>query len=189
MRSLVPLTTPRLSLVALCLEHAPAVLAYASDPEISSMIARPGHETIAAVRRMIAEAMVGYAQGTHYQWGLVRRTDLAFIGASGFGEIGVARRVAELNYVLARPYWGYGYATEAAAAILQFGFAQMGLHIVEARAFPENKPSLGVMAKLGLRYRETTAINEQSGSQRDVSVWQIERERWNVGAAERVVRS
>jgi ribosomal-protein-alanine N-acetyltransferase len=173
----VPLSTPRLDLVALTLAHAPVVFAYASDPEISRLVDWPRHETIDDSRRFVARSMVGYAQGGHYEWGLMRRSDQAFLGTCGFGEIDVARRVADVGYVLAKPYWRQGYATEAVAAVLQFGFLQLGLRLIEAQALPENAASLRVMAKLGMRYRETRPMNHDHGSSRAVSVWQIERER------------
>jgi [ribosomal protein S5]-alanine N-acetyltransferase len=174
-----PLSTPRLSLVALSLEHAPFIFAYASDPEISRLVAWRRHENIETARRFTAQVMVGYAEGGHYEWGVVRRSDQAFIGTCGFGRIDFARGVGDINYVLARPYWRFGYATEAAAAVIQFGFTQLGLLVIEANAFPENGASLRVMAKLGLRYRETSPVSEGVGLSRQVFVWQIERERWS----------
>jgi ribosomal-protein-alanine N-acetyltransferase len=173
----VPLSTPRLDLVALTLAHAPTVFAYASDPEISRLVDWPRHKTIEDSRRFVARSMVGYAQGGHYEWGLMRRSDQAFLGTCGFDEIDVALRVADVGYVLAKPYWRQGYATEAVAAVLQFGFLQLGLRLIEAQALPENAASLRVMAKLGMRYRETRPMNHAHGSSRAVSVWQIERER------------
>lgn len=173
-----PLSTSRLSLVALRLEHAPCIFAYASDPEISRLAAWPRHQSLADSRRFVARSMVGYAQGGHYEWGLVRRSDQAFLGTCGFGEIDLARGSGDINYVLAEPYWGHGYATEAAAAVIQFGFTQLGLQVIEANAFPENAASLRVMAKLGLRYRETSPVSPESGPSRPVCIWQIESERW-----------
>jgi hypothetical protein len=38
--------------------------------------------------------------------------------------------------------------------------------------------SIRVLAKLGLRYRETRPVSQESGPSRPVCVWQIERERW-----------
>jgi [ribosomal protein S5]-alanine N-acetyltransferase len=173
-----PLSTGRLSLVALGLEHAPSIFAYASDPEISRLVAWPRHENIETSRRFTAQVMVGYAEGGHYEWGVVRRNDRAFVGTCGFGQIDFARGVGDINYVLAKPYWGKGYATEAAAAVIQFGFTQLGLRVIEANALPENAASLRVMAKLGLRYRETSPMSQESGPLRPMYVWQIERERW-----------
>jgi len=174
----VPLSTPRLDLVALTLAHASAVFAYASDPEISRLVDWSRHETVADSRRFVARSMVGYAQGGHYEWGLIRRQDGAFIGTCGLGEIDTTRGVGTLGYVLAKPYWGRGYATEAAAAVLQFGFAHLGLRLIEANAFPENVASLRVMAKLGLRYRETRATSHDHRTPRAVRVCQIERGQW-----------
>jgi len=176
-----PLSTARLSLVALSLEHAPFIFAYASDAEISRLVAWPRHETLDDSRRFVARSMVGYAQGGYYEWGLLRRTDQAFLGTCGFGEIDLARGAGDMNYVLAKPYWGQGYATEGAAAVLQFGFVRLGLRIIEAQAFPDNTASMRVTAKLGLRYRETRPLSQESGLSRPVAVWQIERERWRFG--------
>jgi [ribosomal protein S5]-alanine N-acetyltransferase len=174
----VPLDTPRMALVALTLDHAPAVFEYASDPEICGLVAWPRHETLEASRRLVARSMVGYAEGGHYEWGLLRRADQAFLGSCGFGEVDVARGVGDIGFVLAKPYWGQGYATEAAAAVLQFGFVHLGLRLIEAHALAENAASLRVMAKLGLRYHGTRPLTNEAGAPRPVCVCQIERERW-----------
>jgi ribosomal-protein-alanine N-acetyltransferase len=179
----VPLSTPRLAAVALTLEQAPAVFAYASDPDIGGLVAWSRHENLEATRRHVARSMVGYAEGGHYEWGLIRRADEAFLGTCGFAELDVAHGVGEIGYVLARRYWGQGYATEAAAAVLQFGFVRLGLRAIEAQAFPENVASLRVMAKLGLRYRETRLVSDATtGALRPVCVWQIGRAQWGGGS-------
>ncbi len=181
----VPLGTPRLSLVALTLDHAPGVFAYAGDPEISRLVSSPRHENLEDSRRWVARSMAGYQEGGHYDWGLLRRADKTFLGTCGFGEIDVARGAADIGFVLARPYWGQGYATEAAVAVLQFGFGRLGLRRITAHAFPENAASLRVLTKLGLRYCETQLVRENGGVSRPVCVWQIERRRWAEGALRR----
>jgi [ribosomal protein S5]-alanine N-acetyltransferase len=174
-----PLATPRLIGGPLTLDHAPAVFAYASDPEICRLVAWPPHEDLDATRRLLAMSMVGYEAGGHYEWALVRRRDQAFVGSVGFGGIDVSRGVADVGYVLARAYWGQGYATEAASAVLQFGFAQLGLRAIEAHAFAEHAASLRVVAKLGFRYHDTRVRPDAaSGSSRPISVWRIAREQW-----------
>ena len=155
LRALAPLATPRLALVALRLEHVPAVFAYANDPDISRLVVWPRHETLQNSRRFVAHCLVGYAKGDLYKWGLVPQSDRAFLGTCGFGTLDPARGVGEVDYVLAKPFWRLGFATEAAAAVLHFGFTALGLRLIEARAWPHNTASLRVMAKLGLRYRET----------------------------------
>ena len=106
------------------------------------------------------------------------------IGGGGEGLVYKGLGVGgEIGYVLARRYWGQGYATEAAAAVLQFGFVRLGLRAIEAQALPENVASLRVMAKLGLRYRETRMVSDATtGTLRPVCVWQIGREQWAGGS-------
>ncbi len=57
---------------------------------------------------------------------------------------------AELGYWIGVPYWNRGFATEAAAAMLGFGFAELGLHRIVARHFPRNPASGRVLQKLGM---------------------------------------
>jgi RimJ/RimL family protein N-acetyltransferase len=57
----------------------------------------------------------------------------------------------ELGYRLRRSAWGKGYATEAAAAMLRYGFETLRLHRVIATCQPENPASWRVMHKLGMR--------------------------------------
>lgn len=66
----------------------------------------------------------------------------------------------ELGYRLAHAYWGRGYVPEASAALIELGFAKLGLDRVMALAVPENRNSKRVMEKLGFAYCETT---EDSG--------------------------
>ena len=141
--------------MALNLDHAPAVFAYASDSDISRLVCWPRHEALETTRRYNALSMVGYVEGGHYEWGVVRRSDQAFLGTCGFGDIDARRGVGEIRYVLARQYWAHGYATEAASAVLRFGFVQLGLRAVEAHAFPGNDASFRVTTKLGLGHLHT----------------------------------
>jgi RimJ/RimL family protein N-acetyltransferase len=57
---------------------------------------------------------------------------------------------AELGYWIGVPYWGRGYATEAAQAIVQYGIHELGLHRIVARHIAHNLASGRVMQKLGM---------------------------------------
>ena len=60
-------------------------------------------------------------------------------------------RVAEIGYEIAPAHWGKGYATEAARAILAFGFDEWTLHRIAAWCIAENTASAHVLGKLGMR--------------------------------------
>ena len=58
---------------------------------------------------------------------------------------------AELGYWIGVPYWGHGYATEAARAVLGFGFRQLKLQRIFAHHFAGNGASAGVLQKIGMK--------------------------------------
>ena len=57
----------------------------------------------------------------------------------------------EIGWRLLTPYWGNGYATEAARACLAHGFEQLALAEIVSFAVPENWPSRRVMERIGMR--------------------------------------
>jgi aminoglycoside 6'-N-acetyltransferase len=59
-------------------------------------------------------------------------------------------RVAGLGYNIAREHWGRGYASEAAVAVVRYGFEDCSLHKIIACADSRNAASLRVMQKLGI---------------------------------------
>jgi RimJ/RimL family protein N-acetyltransferase len=77
------------------------------------------------------------------------------------GRIGILRQpkweldpgAVEVGWVVARPLWGQGLATEGGAASLGFGFQRGGLDRIISFTLPHNVASRRVMEKVGLTYR------------------------------------
>ena len=64
----------------------------------------------------------------------------------------------EVGYLLDKPFWGKGYATEAARASLQFGFDRFDFSQLIALVHPENNASRRVLEKCGMTYVETIPL-------------------------------
>ena len=62
-----------------------------------------------------------------------------------------APQTYEIGWVFNPDYYQHGYATEAARALLTYGFATLHLHRIIATCQPENPASYRVMEKLGMR--------------------------------------
>jgi RimJ/RimL family protein N-acetyltransferase len=73
------------------------------------------------------------------------------IGSIGL-EINRGMDRAELGYWIAVPMWGQGYATEAASAMLGYGFERLGLHRIYAGHFAGNEASGRVLTKVGMKF-------------------------------------
>lgn len=80
--------------------------------------------------------------------------DRALIGAISLRLEPLHRR-AELGYWVGVPFWGQGYATEAAQAVLAFGFETLGLNRIYATHLLRNPASGRVMEKIGMRCEGT----------------------------------
>ena len=61
----------------------------------------------------------------------------------------------ELAYLVGAPYWGRGYATEAAKEVVRYGFEELGLHRIHANLLGNNPASGKVLWKVGMSYEGT----------------------------------
>ncbi len=86
---------------------------------------------------------------------------------------------AEIGYWIGVPYWGRGYATEAASAVIAYGFEQRGLNRIEACHFTRNPQSGRVLAKCGMQREGTWRQAIRKWDQYvDVTWWSILRSEW-----------
>ena len=88
---------------------------------------------------------LGYAE-----WRVAERAGDRLVGIAGLQPLDGGPDV-ELTYALVPSAWGAGYATEAGAAALEYGFSEAGLERIAGIARPDNAASLAVLRKLGLR--------------------------------------
>ena len=128
-----------------------AVHAMAMDEQVTRYIPvdMPGEEEI---RESIRVQMNGrHADPPRYDFAATLRASSSLIGVCTLFIRAGELRQGEILYVLNRPYWGRGYATEAARALLDYGFGELDLHRVYATCRPANVASWRVMEKLGMR--------------------------------------
>jgi RimJ/RimL family protein N-acetyltransferase len=63
---------------------------------------------------------------------------------------------AELGYWIGKPYWGRGFATEAASAVVTYGYTKAGVRRFVCKHFSGNPGSARVIQKLGFKYIGST---------------------------------
>lgn len=80
---------------------------------------------------------------------IIRKSDDAVIGAAGFGLADDGDY--EFGYWLGEPYWGKGYATEAAHAVIDYAFANRPVEMLYGRCRVVNAPSRRVLVKCGFQ--------------------------------------
>ncbi|MBR0691040.1 GNAT family N-acetyltransferase [Bradyrhizobium manausense] len=88
-------------------------------------------------------------------WAVESRAFGIFMGAVGLSRIGFVAGFTpsvEVGWRLARPFWGQGFAVEAARASIQFGFDEIRLAEIVAHAGVRNVRSRHVMTRLGMSH-------------------------------------
>jgi RimJ/RimL family protein N-acetyltransferase len=144
-RSVPVLKTARLTLRAPRLRDAKTIARFAADRRVAENTTRVPHPyTIDDAEEFIAAANRGAADAT-----FVIMLDNDVIGACG---IELRESAAEIGYWLGAPYWGRGYATEAARAAIDYAFGDLGQAALQAGARVSNPASLRVLEKCGFQW-------------------------------------
>ncbi len=154
-------TTERLVLREFNENDWSSVLAYQSD--LRYLRYYPWTERTPKDVRGFVGAFVAQQQEqprTKFQFAIVLKSDAQLIGNCGIRMESPGALAADVGYELAPQHWGCGYATEAACAIVQFGFTELGLHRIQSRCIADNVGSVRVLEKLGMRLEGRLRENE-----------------------------
>ena len=125
-----------------------AVHAFASDPEVATFVDWGPNEPD-DTKAFLDACTADQAAQPRPRYTLA----VTESGGAPFGSVGLethGAHHADMGYVIAREQWGQGFASEAAAAILRFGFGVLGLHRIQATCRPENLASVRVLEKIGM---------------------------------------
>jgi [ribosomal protein S5]-alanine N-acetyltransferase len=146
------LTTGRLLLRPFAAADAPRVTELVGAWEIAdTTLSIPHPYELRMAEEWIGSHEEGFAQGTLASFAVTLRKEGTLVGAVGLSVHSPHAR-AELGYWFGRDCWGRGYASEAAAALLDFAFDELRLHRVYAFHLTRNPASGRVMRKIGMRY-------------------------------------
>lgn len=145
-----PLETERLILRGWEPGDLPAFRELAGDPRVMRFIGSGSPWADVQIRSFLERQRRQLAELGYCMAALVRREDGVLVGMAGLQPLGSTADV-EIGWWLRPDQWGRGLATEAARALVRFGFEEAGLARIVAIALPENAASLAVMERLGMR--------------------------------------
>jgi len=148
----VRLETPRLVLRELALEDAPAVQEWAADLEVARYMPwgpNTPEQTEAFLRAAVPTRWEKPRRT--FELGIELRASGRLAGACGIRIRSPEDRIADVGYTLRRDAWGQGLATEAARALVEFGFRTLGMHRIWATCHVDNARSARVLEKAGIR--------------------------------------
>lgn len=171
------LYTERLILRSFTLEDAADVRCLTSDPDVASAtysIENPYEEGM-------AEAWIQWCHewledGERANFAITLKADGTLIGTVELTfRIHLPYKDAVLGYWIGKPYWNRGYATEAAKAVVAYGFREHEIDTIIADHAERNSASRRVMEKIGMHYNDSFPKDPEDDSSKDMIRYIIEK--------------
>ena len=169
------LTTDRLALCRMTERDLDWLAALYADADVTQYLG--GLKTRAQVADMMRTRIIEYydAHPGLGAWMTIERATGAQIGFHLINNI-QGETIIQVGYGLLKPYWGKGYATEMAEAVLRHGFVTLGLPRIAGIANLPNVASQRVLEKIGLERNGERSFSHPAYAASGPMAW-FERER------------
>jgi len=109
------------------------------------------------LERFVAGQQAHWEEHGYGNWGVLPEGEQEIVGWAGLQYLPELEET-EVGLLLDCPFWGKGYATEAALASLDFGFERFHLDHIIALVHPDNLASRRVIEKCGMSYVESLSL-------------------------------
>jgi RimJ/RimL family protein N-acetyltransferase len=145
------LQTARLTMRPFEMDDAPIVQRLAGMPDVALTTLRIPHPYEDGMAEdWISTHQAAWDARESLVFALIVESE-GLVGAAGI-ELNEENDRGEIGYWIGLDYWNRGYATEAAAALIEFGFGELNLNRIQARYFTRNPASGRVLEKAGMKY-------------------------------------
>jgi RimJ/RimL family protein N-acetyltransferase len=168
----LPIESERLLIRRFEMRDVPGIVKLSSDPTVDEAAPELGATPEAAASYVDRQqALQPFQPDALFDLAITRRSDGALLGMLTLINRGAT---GELGYALHSDHRGEGFGTEAAAALVAFAFAELGMTRVTAETAVTNQPSRRVMERLGMQLEETRP--DRDGV--EAFVYGIDRDDW-----------
>lgn len=150
MLSIPTLNLPLLALRPLCPEDAPVLHRINQGDGVLKYFPNPTPPPLERVQRFIQTQAAHWEQHGYGNWGVLPAGEREIAGWAGLQYLPETGET-EVGFLLDRPFWGRGYATQAALAALKDGFNRFDLARIIGLVHPENRASQRVLEKCGMQ--------------------------------------
>ncbi len=138
--------TPDVRIEPLEMKHAPLLQRYASDAAIAATTLVPHPLPENWGERWARGAMRYRNEGSYFCYAVYNGE--TFVGLCAVGQY---RGKPEIHYWIGKPFWGQGYGTAAAFAVLKRVFSEQGYPAIAASSYTHNPASMRILEKCGFQ--------------------------------------
>jgi ribosomal-protein-alanine N-acetyltransferase len=129
-----------------------------SDEEATRLLdMTPVQKTEAAIHALLDDVIASYdAEEPIFAMAIVEKEGDRFVGSCGMAPDDLDPRETQIFYVILPEYQGRGFASEAAAGLVEYAFTKLGVERLFASMAAENAASVKVAEKLGMKFEGST---------------------------------
>ena len=150
MKKFPTITTERLLLNEVQESDVPDIVGIFKEEEVSEFtLSIPYPYAAKDAMFWLGLAQKGFANKDMYVFAIRQQETEKIIGGIDL-SLNIKHNKGELGYWLGKPYWNKGFMTEAAQALVEFGFETLGLKKIFASHLVDNPASGKVMKKIGM---------------------------------------
>lgn len=129
-----------------------------ADLEVMTFIGDGAARTTDYARTFVHQMMTLYEERGWIRFAVEHKESGDFMGFCGFELVD---GVLDYGWRYARKYWGGGYGSEAAIAVLELGRNQFSLKNIQSKSYTENVGSVRIMEKMGLSFLHESTENDR----------------------------
>lgn len=144
------LETDRLRFREMQIEDASEMFSLNLDPEVTKYTDDKPFESIQATSQFLKQYQDVYKNFGYGRWIVELKLTGEILGWAGLKYF-PKTKITDVGYRFFKKYWGYGYATEAAKACIDYGFGNLKLNSIIAHARKDNVASVRVLEKCGMK--------------------------------------
>ncbi len=146
------LSTERLNIRPFVMADDEALRAFWADPDVRRYLWDDEILSMSAVRQIIEQSIKDFEQHGYGFFSLdLKATEPVAVGFCGFRRFEDGEQI-ELLYGILPEHWGEGFVTEAARAVLRYGFETAGVERIVAATDTPNQRSVRVLQRLGMSF-------------------------------------
>lgn len=155
---------------------------WANDEKVTRFLSWQPHESVDATKQLLTGWVEAYNDIKTYNWAI--QFDGKTIGSISVVRISDRSEYAELGYCLGYDYWNNGFMSEAANAVINYLFSEIGVNRVGISHATENPGSGKVAQKCGMTYEGTKReyFKTSTGKFVDIADYSILRSEWKINA-------
>ncbi len=148
------LKTKRLNLRPFTAEDLPLLFSLHANDEVAKTTI-DGVQTLQQVKKHLEDFIAHQNKFGYSQWAVFESDTNKFAGRAGFTTRALNQEIGEqteIRFAFLPEFWGKGYASEVAQALVYYGFKNLKLSVISAANGPTNEKSDRVLTKCGFKF-------------------------------------